>query len=206
MKAYLHILNSMPAMMRFNSTTLKPSLRSFQLPKKLRASIPGKKEMTFTIGVSVVLLISLAVLNFYGMYTDRFYFGQSEGWLFVALGAIHITYMTFLWKKMEAYPVPEWRLKLVEWVMYAVIGVYCFMLTTTIIDMQSTHELKNYIIADSFYSKSYWLISLFSILILLSVRLFFLRKKVLGAYKSFSKSEEIDNWVPVQMEGGLGTH
>ena len=206
MKAYLHILSTMPAVVRFNSTTLKPTLRSFQLPKNFRVRIPAKRELKIVMGLSLVLLIAVGTLNFYGMFTDRFYFGQSDGWLFVMLAVVQITYMSFLWRRVESHEVPEWRVKLLEWVMYIVLGVYAFMMITTIIDLQATYELKNHIIADSFYSKSYWLIGLFSLLILVTLRLFFVRKRALGAYKSHSKSEDLDNWVPVQMEGGLGAH
>ena len=206
MKTNISFLKSISALVRFPATGLKKNIFGFKTPVFLKNPIPAKIELVIEMVLTALILICLGLFNFYGMYTDSFFFLKGEGWAFVGLAAIHVFYLSLILHKMRSYRSSDWGLRISEIVMYVVVAAYGYMLAQVIIELQNTELLTGYVIPDSFYTKSYCLIGLFIGLMLLTIRLFFNRKRAFGPFKSVSVKTDLDNWVPMQVERGLGTH
>ena len=195
MKAHLDLFHTIPTLLSHWATAFRSILdRSVQFAKRFQDHIPPKVELKIELWISLLLLVTLGILNFYGMFTANFYFGQVEDWLFIPLGGVHVWYLFHLRTFLKDHPVSKRRIRGLERIIYFILGFYGYMLISTLVDMQSLRHLENYIIADSFFIKTYGQIGFYSLLILVTLRVFFIRKHLYGSIRNQYLSENLQTW------------
>ncbi|MDH3697957.1 MAG: hypothetical protein OEQ81_04780 [Flavobacteriaceae bacterium] len=201
MKTQLRLLlNSFSAFLNSKSGNIVPTfLRNLKWPKALKFILPRALELKIEITFTLIILVVLSAFNFYGMHTDRFYFGIPENYVFTGLALLNIWYVRHLWRRLNDHGVSNKRIRKMELIMYAVWFGYGYLMVDVIIGLQETRDLKNYIVADSFFVRSYCMIVLYGLLMLLSLRTFLHRKALFGSFSFKNSTEDLDNWSPADM-------
>ena len=174
-------------------------LTNLRWPETLMFTFPRSLELKIEIAFTLIVLLVLSAFNFYGMHTDRFYFGIPENYVFTGLSLFNIWYVRHLWRRLHGHEISYWRIRNTELVMYAVWLGYGYLMIDALISVQETRALKNHIVAESFYTRSYAMIVLYGVLMLLNLRTFLHRKALFGSFSFKKSTDDLDNWSPVDM-------
>ena len=146
------------------------------------------------IVLTIVSLLSLIVLGFYSMYGNTFIFNRFESYIFPFLTMIHFLYLYVLWFKITEMEYPDMIMKNIEYVMYAVLLAYAYNISETFLILGSQNEFHDHVIPRSFVPMGILIISIQTLLVLLTVWSFIIRKRIVGKYDFDYLNNHIDAW------------
>jgi len=164
---------------------LKPTYMNFLLK-----IISWKKCLAY----SLAIIAALIVLNFYGLYSNKFYFFKIDNYIFPLLAIVHFTYLYVLWFKIREKEFSDPQMRNLEYAMYAVLLIYAFRFFESIYVLISYGEYADHIVPATFMPMALLIISLQFLLLLFTVTAFAHRKDKVGPYNIDNFNENIDSW------------
>lgn len=148
----------------------------------------------FCLILSLLILATLMVLNFYGLYTNRFYFFKVDNYIFPLLASVHLIYLYVIWFKIRERDYADPQMRNLEFIMYAILLVYLFKASDTTYMLMNASRYEDYILPETFMPMGITILSLQVVLVVLTLFAFSLRKKEIGAYNFDNINENIDSW------------
>ncbi|MCK0191119.1 hypothetical protein [Arenibacter sp. F20364] len=146
------------------------------------------------IVLTIITLVSLIFLSFYGMYGNTFIFNKIENYLFPFLTITHFLYLYVLWFKITEKEYPDMIMKNIEYIMYGILLVYLYKISETIVIFGSQNEFQDHVIPSSFVPMGILIITMQSLLIVLTIWSFVIRKQRVGKYDFDYLNNHIDAW------------
>lgn len=143
--------------------------------------------------LSISILCILVVLNFYGIYTNRFYFLKPDNYIFPILAIVHFVYLYAIQFKIKEAEVPDISMRNLEYALYFIICVYLFKLMDSLNNLLSYPIYKDHLLPEPFKFMSVLIVYLYFMLLVTTVFCFLHRKKQVGAYKFNDLNEHIDS-------------
>ncbi|MDX1315672.1 MAG: hypothetical protein R3356_09230, partial [Eudoraea sp.] len=156
----------------------------------LLKAIPWK----LTLVLSILVLTVLIVFNFYGLYTDRFYFLKVDNYIFPLLAIIHFKYLQILWLKIREESYPEPKIRNLEYGLYPVLLVYAFKASDTAYMLFNASNYDENLLPQNFLLMGILVFGLQLTLILLTFLNFSHRRSKIGIYNFDKINENIDSW------------
>ncbi|MCK0145875.1 hypothetical protein MWU78_09485 [Arenibacter sp. F26102] len=144
--------------------------------------------------LSVLVIACLLCLSFYSMYGGTFIFNRIENYIFPFVTIIHFLFMYVLWFKITENEYPDMIMKNIEYIMYGILLVYLYEISETVLVLASQNEFQNHVIPSSFMPMGILIISLQSLLVLLTIWSFVIRKQRVGKYDFDYLNNHIDAW------------
>ena len=144
--------------------------------------------------LSLISLISLSVLDFYGLYTDKFYFFKIDNYIFPILSIVHFIYLYVFWFKISEHELPDPKMRNVEYALYIIFLVYIFKGIEAISILLSYKDFANHIIPSNFLPVAILIVSLHVLLLLITLISFKQRKELVGSYDFDAINNQIDSW------------
>jgi|TARA_R110000796_G_scaffold47977_5_gene115059 hypothetical protein len=89
---------------------------------------------------------------------------------------------------------PDMIMKNIEYVMYAVLLAYAYNISETFLILGSQNEFQDHVIPSSFVPMGILIISIQTLLVLLTVWSFIIRKRIVGKYDFDYLNNHIDAW------------
>ncbi len=143
---------------------------------------------------SVILLITLIFLNFYGLYSNQFHFNKPGSFIFPLVTLVHFVYIYVLWFKISEGEYPDVVMKSIEYIMYGVLLVYFYEIVETSLLLSSQNKFSDHVIPSTFLPMGILIISLQSLLVLFTVWSFLIRKKIVGKYDVDYLNDHLRSW------------
>ncbi|MBM1107080.1 hypothetical protein JQC67_13085 [Aurantibacter crassamenti] len=150
---------------------------------------PWKRILKMTLAVLALLI----VFNFYGLYTNQFYFFKFDNYIFPALTLVHFGFLYVLWFKIKEEEIADPKMRNLEYALYAICVVYVFKFFDTLAILFSYGQYENHVIPGTFIPVGLLILTLYIILIGLTLLAFKYRKDKVGAYE-FDDMNHIDSW------------
>ena len=144
--------------------------------------------------ISPLLLLAVIVFNFYGLYSDKFYFLKFDNYIFPILTIVHFLYLYVIWYKIKERELPDPQMRNVEFAMYVILVVYIFKFIDNSLVVLSYLDYKDYIIPETFLPMGILIIMLQLLLIGITLFTFLKRKEVIGRYRFDNFNENADSW------------
>ncbi len=144
--------------------------------------------------LSLILIPILIVLNFYGLYTDKFYFFKVDNYIFPFLTTVHFVYLYVIWFKLREQEFVDPQMRNLEYALYAIFLVYLFKASDTVYIMVSASNYEDHLLPDTFSLMGRLILSLQIFLLVLTLLAFAHRKKEVGVYNFDNINENIDSW------------
>ncbi|MEE9363800.1 MAG: hypothetical protein V3U92_14460 [Cellulophaga sp.] len=144
--------------------------------------------------LSLISLISLSVLDFYGLYTDKFYFFKIDNYIFPILSIIHFIYLYVFWFKISERELPDPNMRNVEYALYIIFLVYIFKGIEATSILLSYKDFANHIIPSNFLPVAILIVGLHVLLLLITLISFKQRKELVGSYDFDAINDQIDSW------------
>ncbi len=144
--------------------------------------------------LSVVVLSILVVLNFYGLYTNKFYLLKPDNYIFPILSIVHFVYLWVMQFKIRGQEFADVPMRNLEYALYVISMVYVFKLVETLYTLLSYSEYAHHIIPDTFLPVGIAIFVLQLLLIGLTLLSFAHRKKLVGSYNLDNINGNIDSW------------
>ena len=146
------------------------------------------------LALSIGVLLVLIVVNFYGLFTNRFYFYKIDNYIFPLLAIVHFSYLQAMRLKINNKYFSDPQLLNLEFALYGILLVYIFKATDTAYILLSYSEFEAYIIPETFIPMGLGILSFQLLLILLTVISFRYRRQVVGKYNFDQINDKIDSW------------
>ncbi|MEO1487064.1 MAG: hypothetical protein AAFU57_15060 [Bacteroidota bacterium] len=140
----------------------------------------------------LILLAVLVLFNFYGPFSNRFYFGKLDGYLFLLLAVFQALYLFRLWNKVKHDTAADTQLRYLEYVVYGVLVVYGYKVLDTILSLNLASEIQQELLPTTFFPSMTLSLVVYLGVILLSILIFTFRRRLLG---SFNQEKLNDNEV-----------
>lgn len=144
--------------------------------------------------LSITTLAILIVLNFYGLYTNKFYFFKYDNYIIPLLTLIHFAYLYVVEFKIREKELPDPQMRNLEYVLYVILFIYVFKIVDTLLILSSYDEYDSHIIPFTFIPVGVLIIVLYIFLLFLALLSFKLRLEKVGEYKFIDINENIDSW------------
>lgn len=146
------------------------------------------------MAVSVGIIPVLIVLNFYGLYTNEFYFFKVDNYIFPLLTIVHFSFMQAIHTRIETEDIDSFQLRNLEYAMYAILSVYIFKVMDTSYILMSYQSLESQIIPETFLPMGIAIISLQFLLVILTLFSFMFRRQLVGKYNFDHINDKLDSW------------
>ena len=146
------------------------------------------------IVLTIVSLVSLIILGFYSMYGNTFVFNRLESYIFPFLTIIHFIYLYVLWFKITEKEYPDMIMKNIEYVLYGMVLFYGYNIYATFLLFGSQNEFQDHVIPSTFVPMGILIISFQTLLVLLTVWSFIIRRQRVGKYDFDYLNNHIDAW------------
>ena len=175
---------------RFYITKVFYSVTSPKSPTRF-ASISFWKFCYFG---SIALLPTLIVFNFYGLYSNQFYFLKADNYVLPLVAIIHFVYLYVIQFKIREGEYPDPQMRNVEFGMYAVMAIYLFKCLETLQILLSYDQFGQHLMPETFFPMGIFLLILQVILLLFTLLSFYHRRVLVGAYDFDQINENLDSW------------
>jgi len=136
-----------------------------------------------TIHLSVVVLALLIVLDFYGIYTNNFYFIKPENYLFPVITIIHFTFLYVLNFKITEDELTDPMMRNVEYLLYGSFLIYVYKTSESIYTLTTYGEFLNYVLPTTFLPVGITSLVLHILLLVLTILAVHHRRELVGEYK-----------------------
>lgn len=142
----------------------------------------------------MVILVVLMGLSFYGIYTNKFYFLKPDNYIIPILGVVHLLYLYVVRFKVTEDELPDPKMRGLEYVLYGLVVVYLFKIYDSVLVLGSVAQFGEHVIPPTFRPMGILIVLLYSLLTLLTLYLFWLRKKYVGAYNFENYNSNLNIW------------
>ncbi|MFS4491920.1 hypothetical protein [Maribacter sp. 2308TA10-17] len=146
-----------------------------------------------TLITSAVVLFLLIIFNFYGPYTNKFYFFKPVNYIFPILSVGHLIYLYVLWFKVKEDEMTDPQMRNLEYVLYVIFLVYVYKAFESMYIFSTYWDYEFHVLPGAFLPLGILIIALFLVLIGTTLLLFKYRKDRIGDYK-FDDINHIDSW------------
>jgi len=146
-----------------------------------------------TLLFSIVILAFLIVFNFYGPYTNKFYFFKPANFILPILSIGHFIFLYVLWFKVKEEETTDPQMRNLEYVLYIIFLVYVYKACESIYILSTYWDYEFHLLPSAFLPLSILILTLYLILIGLSALVIIYRKNSVGNYK-FDDINHIDSW------------
>lgn len=143
--------------------------------------------------LSAIVILALVILNFYGPYTGKFYFFKLHNYIFPALTLVHMVFLYVLWFKIKEDEMTDIQMRNLEYVLYAVLGIYAIKTFQSGAELFSYSDYENHLLPSGFLLIGISKFILHILLVGLTLLTFKYRKNRVGDYK-FNDMDHIDSW------------
>lgn len=149
----------------------------------------------YNIFASIVLLMFLIFANFYGLFTDRFYFLKIENYLFPVLTIIHFVYMYVIRFKIVEKDYPDIQMRNLEYCFYIVVVYYLYRIIDLSLLLYIYDRTEGLVLPTTFLPATTTILSAYVVLLLLALHLFKIRSERIGFYQiDYYSEENLDVW------------
>ena len=128
------------------------------------------------------MLVVLVLFNFYGPFSNRFYFGKLDGYMFLLLVVFQAIYLFRLLAKAKNKMISHSQLRYLEYVVYGVLVVYGYKTIDTVLSLNLASEIQPDLLPETFFPLILLSLALYLLVIILSILTFTLRKRLLGSF------------------------
>mgnify|MGYP003115155959 FL=1 len=146
------------------------------------------------IFASLFVLLTLVILSFYGVYTNQFYFLKPDNYIIPILTSVHFLYLYVVWFKISEDELPDPKMRNIEYVLYAIMIVYAFKIYDSTMVLNSIDVYGEHVIPVSFKPMATLSLVLYSILPILTLYTFWLRKRYVGIYNFENYNDNLNIW------------
>lgn len=147
-----------------------------------------------TLILSIGVLMLLNIFSFYGLYTNKFYFFKIDNYIFPLLSIVHFVFLYVLWFKIKEDELSDPPMRSLEYVLYFISFVYLFKLVDTIIKLMSYTDFEDHLIPNTFLPLGYFMLALYTLLLLLTFLAISYRKQIVGTYQFDDMNQHVDHW------------
>ncbi|WP_396589946.1 hypothetical protein [Allomuricauda sp. R78024] len=144
--------------------------------------------------IILIILLALIILNFYGLYTSRFYFLKPDNYIFPLLSSAHFLYLYVIWFKITEGELPDPKMRNLEYALYAIMIVYFFKIYDSALVLSSTSEYQEHIMPTTFVPIGTITLVLYCLLPLLTLMSFWHRKQHIGQYNFENYNDNLNIW------------
>ena len=144
--------------------------------------------------LSLMILPVLIVLNFYGLYTDRFYFFKIDNYIFPLLSFVHFLYLYVIWFKISEAEYVDPQMRNLEYGLYAILLIYVFKASDTAYILLNADQFEAYMLPENFRLMGITVLSLQILLVILTLLTFTHRRREIGPYNFDNINKNIDSW------------
>jgi len=156
--------------------------------------IQGVLTWKRTLILSIGVLALLNIFSFYGLYTNKFYFFKIDNYIFPLLSIVHFVFLYVLWFKIKEDELSDPPMRTLEYVLYIISLVYVYKLVETIIILLSYNDFDNHLIPSTFLPLGYFMLLLYTLLLLVTYLAIAYRKKIVGSYLFDDMNQHVDHW------------
>ena len=156
--------------------------------------IQGVLTWKRTLILSIGVLALLNIFSFYGLYTNKFYFFKIDNYIFPLLSIVHFVFLYVLWFKIKEDELSDPPMRTLEYVLYIISLVYVYKLVETIIILLSYNDFDNHLIPSTFLPLGYFMLLLYTLLLLVTYIAIAYRKKIVGTYLFDDMNQHVDHW------------
>ncbi|MCL6273435.1 hypothetical protein M3P19_05405 [Muricauda sp. 2012CJ35-5] len=142
-----------------------------------------------------IILLLLSVSNFYGLFTNKFYFLKPDNYIFPLFSIIHFIYLYVVWFKITEKEMPDPKMRNLEYILYAVMIVYVFKIYDSFLILGSTSDYVNSVIPATFMPMAISILILYCLLALLTLVSFWYRKQLIGSYNFENYNDNLNLWM-----------
>ncbi len=157
--------------------------------KSILGILTLKRSFIFTFAI----LITLIVFNFYGPYTNRFYFFKLSNYIFPLLTAAHFVFLYVLWFKIKEDEMTDPQMRNLEYTLYFVLLIYIYKVLESSYVLSTYSDYENYTMPDIFLPLGIFIFLLRILLVGLTLLTFKYRRDRVGKYE-FDEMSHIDSW------------
>jgi ABC-type xylose transport system permease subunit len=144
--------------------------------------------------ITIALLPVLIILNFYGLYSNQFYFRKIDNYIFPLVSVLHFVFLNVMQFKIRQQEYPDPVMRNVEYGMYAALMIYLFKLMDTLYILMSYDDYKAYLIPDTFLPMGVTIFLLQALLVVLTLISFLQRKTLIGRYDFEQIDKNMNSW------------
>lgn len=142
----------------------------------------------------MALLVVLGISNFYGLYSNQFYFLKPDNYIFPLLSLVHFLYVYVLWFKITQHELPDPKMRNLEYVLYGVMIVYLFKVYDTVTILNSYSNYQEHVMPATFKPVGYTTLIFYCLLLLLTMVSFLHRKLHVGKYNFENYNDNLNIW------------
>lgn len=146
------------------------------------------------LALSIGILLVLIVMNFYGLYTNKFYFFKVDNYIFPLLTIVHFSFLQMLQARIQSNTISDIPLRNLEYAMYAILPVYIFKILDTSYILLSYWEYETHLIPNTFIPFGVGILALQLTLFALTMMAFTYRRQYLGKYNFDHINDKLDSW------------
>jgi hypothetical protein len=143
--------------------------------------------------LSAVVLGFLIIFNFYGPYTNKFYFFKVSNYILPVLAIVHFTFLYVLWFKTTEHEETDLPMRNLEYALYGLLLVYAYKTFESIYVLSTYSDYESHVMPGLFLPLGVLILILYVVLISLTLILIKYRKEHVGEYK-FDDMDHIDSW------------
>lgn len=144
--------------------------------------------------LSIAVIAILIVFNFYGLYTNKFYFFKFDNYIFPLLTAVHFVFLYVMWFKIKGQEYTDVQMRNLEYTMYGILLIYLFKIMDTVYILLSYTKYQDHIIPVTFIPIGTIILILQFLLFFLTILTFMHRINMVGPYNFDNINENIDSW------------
>ncbi len=146
------------------------------------------------LALSVSVLFILIILNFYGLYTNEFYFFKVDNYIFPLLAIVHFSFLQAIQLRIGETDFSAFQLRNLEYGMYAILSVYLFKVLDTTYILWSYNKIESQFIPETFIPMGVAILSLQFLLVILTLFSFAFRRQLVGKYNFDHINDKLDSW------------
>ena len=143
---------------------------------------------------SISLLVVLIVFNFYGLFTNKFYFYKVDNYIFPLLTIVHFSFLQSMQLKINTRIFGDLQLRNLEYAMYAILMVYIFKALDTGYILVQYWDYETQVMPETFVPFGIAILGLQSLLVVMTILAFLFRRRIIGKYNFDHINDKLDSW------------
>src|SRR5690606_10667872 len=123
-----------------------------------------------------------------------FYFLKPDNYIFPVLSMVHFLYIYVFWSKITENGLPSPKMRNIEYALYPIMIVYFFKVYDSLQILGSVSQLGEQMVPATFKPMATITLILYSMLFLVTLYTFRLRKKYIGNYNFENYNDNLNIW------------
>ncbi len=144
--------------------------------------------------LSIIILLTLIVFSFYGLYTNKFYLFKFDNYIFPVLTLVHFVFIYVMWFKINENEISDPQMRNLEFALYVVLLIYVFRFFDALFILLSYSEYESHVIPETFIPIGVLILFLYLLLVVLTLITIRYRIKLVGGYSFDEMNDQIDSW------------